>query len=69
MKIRACQRDYSDVSINESPSMIWKITRESVNLRQEVVRARCNKSYQCNTWLYGAITHRDVRNMAIRYVA
>jgi hypothetical protein len=27
-----CKRDFSDVSINESPIVIWKITRESSNL-------------------------------------
>jgi hypothetical protein len=37
------KRGYSDVSIDESPNVIWKITRGCVNLWQEVVRSRCNE--------------------------
>jgi hypothetical protein len=31
-KTRSCKRDYSDVSSNDSSSVIWKITREYLNL-------------------------------------
>jgi hypothetical protein len=31
-KKRTCKKDYSDASITESPSVIWKITRECMNL-------------------------------------
>jgi hypothetical protein len=31
-KLGPCKRDFSDVSINESPIVIWKITRENLNL-------------------------------------
>jgi hypothetical protein len=31
MKTRSSKRDYSDVSINDSSSVIWKITREYLN--------------------------------------
>jgi hypothetical protein len=31
-KTRSCKRDYSDVSTNYSSSVIWKITREYLNL-------------------------------------
>jgi hypothetical protein len=31
-KTRLCKRDYSDVSSNDSSSVIWKITREYLNL-------------------------------------
>jgi hypothetical protein len=30
-KTRSSKRDYSDVSINDSSSVIWKITREYLN--------------------------------------
>jgi hypothetical protein len=31
-KTRSCKRDYSYVSSNDSSSVIWKITREYLNL-------------------------------------
>jgi hypothetical protein len=31
-KTRSCKREYSDVSSNDSSSVIWKITREYLNL-------------------------------------
>jgi hypothetical protein len=30
-RTRSCKRDYSDVSSNDSSSVIWKITREYLN--------------------------------------
>jgi hypothetical protein len=31
-KTRSCKRDYSDVSSNDSSSVIWKITLDYLNL-------------------------------------
>jgi hypothetical protein len=42
-KTRTCKRNHSDASIDESSNVIWKITREYVNVLQEVMRARYNE--------------------------
>jgi hypothetical protein len=49
-KTRTCKRDYRDVSNNESPSVIWKITRECLNLWKEVVSARFTEWWLCVAW-------------------
>jgi hypothetical protein len=57
------------VSINESTSVIWKITREYLNCDERYCELSVLERWEWKAWRDGTITYCDVGDMAMEYVA